>query len=214
MNTVGDGTQKSDQLRVKIVAGSFVRKVENVFLYTSISPLIYKSQFKFSKIIPVDLNGGKCEVSLTHCFLLKKSHIFIEAIENRLGLIESVKISLFHTDFLRLRRNVVIDSIRDGLGSAFSFCCSLVTNADMDSIFTTQSYVKEHLGKMKDSIITDHSNILVMENFTSDVQAALDHYQYTTNSDSNCTKEKRGLDSEKSPIKTGCQSTPIRFCSQ
>lgn len=184
----GDGNVENIDLDegtlVKVIAGSFVRKIDNVLLYTSTAPLIYEITFDFSKLIKSKYKIPKCENSdsINHCKLIKNAGYFIKSIEDRLELIrESVQIKPYDSYYERReKRNIIVDGIRDGIGSAFSFCCSLVTKSDLDSIFTTQSNMKEVLKKMKSSIITDHSNVMILrngfKNFTSNVQDAFHHY--------------------------------------
>lgn len=182
-----NGNQRTDQLPpstplVKVIAGSFIRPVDNVLAYSSTSPLIYQFHFDFAKMTHVPLDESDCNDTLAHCELTRHAGNLTQAIYERLQQIEkSIKLTPYDKESTRQKRNIVIDSIRDGLGSFFSFCCNLVSKTDFDSIFTTQANMKAFLTKMKNSIIGDHKNIFLLrdgfKNFTTSVQLALDHYK-------------------------------------
>lgn len=108
---------------VKVIAGSFVRKIDNVLLYTSTAPLVYEINFEFSKLIKSKYKNPVCDNLdfINHCKLIKNAGYFVKSIEDRLELIRnSVQIKPFDSYYdRRQKRDIIIDGIHDGIGSAF-----------------------------------------------------------------------------------------------
>src|SRR4051812_21460169 len=67
----GDMGDAESPLRVRVIAGSLVREIDNILLYTSTSPLLYEFHFNFTEFVKVDLGAGECKEGAFNCEALK-----------------------------------------------------------------------------------------------------------------------------------------------
>jgi len=179
------GTNSSDGLAVRIVSGAFTRKLDDILVYSITAPIVYDIQFNLTEIQPATFMEQGCSDSRqAECQIINSVEKILLATEKRMvNLQESLRATPFGSSALqpregRRRRSNVIS---DGIGSFFSFCCSVATQMDLDSMFTTQSNMKAVFDKLKTAVIADHSNIIVMKkaykDFTLNVTGALTQYQ-------------------------------------
>lgn len=173
-------------IKTRVVSGAYTRRLPQVLTYTSSAPLIYQMTFNISSIQRGNFITPNCPaVRQNECKVYEGIEKIINELETKLTVVQNSLSSYpFGINAMeamgapsRSTRNVVSDSIGDFL----SFCCSVATQSDIGSIFTSQAKQKQVFNKLKNSIITDHSNILMIQkgykDFSSNVSTVMNTFK-------------------------------------
>lgn len=182
---------KTNFPKTRVVSGAFTRPLSNVLVYSGTAPLIFELTMNMTRIEKSRFVNENCELrntSRSECKILEGVERMIEEIETKLTLLQnSIRASPFGPEaeeeiaranrLSRKHRNVV----QDFLGGGFQWCCSLATTADIDRIFTNERDLHNVFEKMKTSIITDHSNIMMIKkaykNLSSNITLGMSAYK-------------------------------------
>jgi len=168
--------------RVRVVSGSYIRKMAGTVVYTSSVPLFYEFGLNLTEIQPIFIKENDCDHHGMQCEVIKSGETYLEAIGKRLHLLRnSMEVTPYgpsqRTNSVRYRRNLVTNIVSDAIGDFLSYCCSVVSHRELESVFTTQEAMNQLIAKMKKSIIQDHTNILQIkrgfEEYTTNLTSAL-----------------------------------------
>jgi len=151
--------------RVRVVSGSYIRKMAGTVVYTSAAPLFHEFGFNLTEIQPILIRNNDCDHHGMQCEVIKSGETHLEAIGNRLKLLRSsMEVTPYgpckRTNSVRYRLNLVTNIVSDAIGDFLSYCCSVVSHRELEGVFTTQEAMNQLITKMKKSIIQDHTNIL------------------------------------------------------
>jgi len=177
---------KTLESHVRIVSGSYTRKLEDTVIYTGSAPLYYQLQFNVTESVPVTINQVDCETDHPKRALINAGKSYMDVISDRL---EALQESLLVTPYTKAIDNYYTGKpqrfkrgiVSDALGDFLSYCCSVVNHRQFNALWTDQAKMTDFLKKLKSSVITDNQNIVkIKDSFTdlsSNLTSTLNKYQ-------------------------------------
>jgi len=76
---------------------------------------------------------------------------------------------MYEDDKVRRKRNIVSNAV----GDALSYCCGLISQNDMQSLFSNDAQVDKFLSDVSGSVIQDHKNLIKIEKQVADTDSVL-----------------------------------------